>query len=92
MKAHLFDDGGGMVTGTTDIKAARRLLVEKRLEDQGVTLISATREEIARASREFPAQGAAREVGRIIPDQWDLRWKTGYALGKPGVTTAVVWS
>lgn len=98
MRAHLFGgDGGGIVTGTHDIKAARRAIVEKRLEDQGLTLAEATREEIARASWEFPARQAVLEVGRVVPSgpypnlRGDMFWYPGYELGKRGVTKAVTW-
>lgn len=97
MKAHLFNEGGGLVTGTHDVKAARRVIVEKRLEDQGLTLDEATREEIARASWEFPARQAVLEIGRIVPAgryrylSGDKLWFPGHKLGKPGVTKAVTW-
>lgn len=96
-KAHLFNEGGGIVTGTHDVKAARRVIVEKRLEDQGRTFETATREEIAEASWEFPARQAVLEIGRMVPGgrypslRGDYLWYPGYELGKPGVAKAVAW-
>lgn len=96
MKAHLFNEGGGMVTGTHDVKAARRLLVDLWLEEVGDLY---ERESIAVASRQFQIRSAELETGRIVPvspnteyaDGYAWFWRSGYALGKPGVTKAVVW-
>lgn len=92
-KAHLFIDGGGMVTGTHDIQEARRLIVAEKADG------SDDRYDIADASAMFRARYARLETGRIVPNgnrDWDPEyawfWRRGYELGKPGVTRAVVWS
>ena len=94
-KAHLFNEGGGMVTGTHDAKDARRLLVAEWLENVGDPY---ERESIAVASRMFQVRSAELETGRIVPNNpetgdpgYHWFWRSGYALGKPGVTKAVVW-
>lgn len=95
MKAHLFNEGGGMVTGTHDVKAARLLLVNHWLEEVGDPY---ERESIAVASRQFQVRAAELETGRIVPNNPEIGdpdyswfWRSGYKLGKPGVTKAVVW-
>lgn len=94
-KAHLFNEGGGMVTGTHDRKEARRLLVDEWLEWNGDP---DNREDVAEASRQFQIRSSELETGRIVPNNPetgdpDYRWfwRSGYELGKPGVTKAVVW-
>lgn len=96
MKAHLYLEGGGMVTGTHDVTEARRLLVDAWLEyNVGGPY---DREDIAHASRRFAARSASIETGRIVPagpDHWEgysWFWRKGYELGKRGVTRAVVWN
>ena len=101
-KAHLFNDGGGMVTGTHDVKIARSLIVDMFLENErGIILPDCTwadRDEVADASGQFRASSACLETGRIVPNNpetgdpdYTWFWRSGYALGKPGVTRAVVW-
>lgn len=94
MKAHLFVDGGGMVTGTHDIKAARALIADLKIDGDD------DREFIAQVSREFSIRSAELETGRIVPvgpntydadEGYSWFWRSGYELGKPGVTKAVVW-
>ena len=91
-KAHLFYEGGGMVTGTHDAKEARRLLADEWLETMGDR---EERQDIAFASRQFRLRDARLQTGRIIPadpgDDVRWWWRSGYKLGKPGVTRAVVW-
>lgn len=95
MRAHLFNEGGGMVTGTHDVKAARLLLVDLWLEEVGDPY---ERESIATASSMFHVRSADLETGRIVPNNpetgdpdYTWFWRSGYTLGKPGVTKAVVW-
>lgn len=97
MRAHLFNDGGGMVTGTHDIKEARRLIVDEYMDTNGYDF--SDRGDIADASRTFRAGHARLETGRIVPNNpetgdpdYTWFWRSGYELGKPGVTRAVVWS
>lgn len=96
MKAHLFNEGGGLVTGTHDIKAARRLMVDEWLE--WYVGGPYERESIAEASSQFQVRSAVLETGRIVPNNpetgdpdYSWFWRSGYKLGKPGVTKAVVW-
>jgi hypothetical protein len=96
MRAHLFVDGGGMVTGTHDIKTARRLIVDVALEQYGDYR---DRYDIASASAAFQVRKARLETGRVVPNNpengdpdYSWFWRSGYELGKPGVTRAVVWS
>lgn len=96
MRAHLFVEGGGMVTGTHDAKAARRLIVEEFLEQFGDYR---DRYDIAVASAQFQVRKARLETGRIVPNNpetgdpdYTWFWRSGYELGKSGVTRAVVWS
>lgn len=95
MRAHLFVEGGGLVTGCDDIVKARRAIVEEWIDIHGMY---DDRESTAEASRCFRARNAKVQVGRIVPagpDNWEgytWFWRTGYKLGKPGVTTAVVWT
>lgn len=97
MKAHLFNEGGGMVTGTHDVKEARRLIVDHAM-DNGLGSYD-ERQDIAHFSRQFAPQAAELETGRIVPvgpnaeyaDGYAWFWRQGYKLGKPGVTKAVVW-
>jgi len=93
MKARLFNEGGGMVTGTHDIKAARRLMVAEVAD-------LSDRYDVAWASHRFSARCAELETGRIVPvgpnsayadEGYSWFWRPGYELGKPGVTKAVVW-
>ena len=97
MKAHLFNEGGGMVTGTHDIKAARALIVDEWLEWNGDL---DCREDVAVASSMFHVSSAELQTGRIVPvgphsayadEGYSWFWRSGYELGKPGVTRAVVW-
>lgn len=88
-----------MVTGCSDVRAARRLIVEEYLEQMGLDIDNPDeREEIAWASRRFAARSATVETGRIVPtgpEGWDgytWFWRAGYEPGKRGVTTAVVWN
>lgn len=78
-KAHLYVDGGGMVTGTHDIALARRLLVAAHLEAVGYAKNPADdygvwarpgerRRETAFASRMFQSRKARLETGRIVPN------------------------
>ena len=107
MKAHLFlDEEGGMVTGTDDVRVARRLIVAEYLDriDSYSRTTSASPSawddpnEVAYASRRFRAREARVETGRCVPaergraDGYKWFWRSGYEPGKPGVTTAVVWS
>lgn len=94
-RAHLFNEGGGMVTGTHDVKAARLLLVDEWLEHNGDPGV---REDVADASSQFQVRSAKLETGRIVPNNpetgdpnYHWFWRSGYKLGKPGVTKAVVW-
>ncbi|HEY9354527.1 MAG TPA: hypothetical protein VIP28_14790 [Nocardioides sp.] len=96
MKAHLFNEGGGMVTGTHDVKAARRLIVDEFLEWNGYD--HEDRLDVAHASAMFSARCAELETGRIVPNNpetgdpdYSWFWRSGYKPGKPGVTKAVVW-
>jgi hypothetical protein len=95
MNAHLFNDGGGMVTGTGDIEAARRLLKETWLHDHGARGENLEDWEEAALSA-FDAIGSV-ETGRIIPAPRDdldgnsWYWHAGYKPGAKGVTTAVVF-
>lgn len=96
MKAHLFNDGGGLVTGTHDVKAARRLIVAEWLEWYGDC---DERRDIAEASYCFRVRDARLETGRIVPNNpetgdpdYSWFWRSGYELGKRGATRAVVWS
>lgn len=96
MRAHLFNEGGGMVTGTHDVKEARRVIVDAALEAYGDYR---DRYDIAAASAEFQVRKARLETGRIVPNNpetgdpdYSWFWRSGYELGKPGVTRAVVWS
>lgn len=97
MKAHLYVEGGGMVTGTHDVRAARKAIATEWLDQRGSW---DDREDIAEASRLFRASEARLEVGRVVPESPANRgfsgytwwWRTGYKLGKPGVTRAVVWN
>lgn len=107
MRAHVFLDGGGMVTGTHDVVAARRVAVEEQLSVLGYALplededrevfVRDWRREVARASAMFRIRDARLEVGRVVPVNPDTGsdyawfWRSGYELGKPGVTRAVVW-
>ena len=93
LTAHLFQEDGGMVTGTRNIERARRLLVGRWLEENGDDY---DRYDIALASRQFRRHEARVETGRIVPARPDdpdcsWYWRPGYELGKPGVTQAVVW-
>lgn len=95
MRAHLFNEGGGMVTGTHDVKTARLLLANHWLEEQADPDF---RDDVAEASRMFRASSATLETGRIVPNNpetgdpdYSWFWRSGYKLGKPGVTKAVVW-
>lgn len=97
MNAHLFVDGGGMVTGTHDIKEARRLMVAEAMEIWGADRDD--RAEVAEVSGYFRPHKARLETGRIVPNNpetgdpdYSWVWRRGYELGKPGVTRAVVWS
>jgi hypothetical protein len=97
MRAHLFVDGGGMVTGTHDIKEARRLIVDHAM-DNGLGDFD-NREDLAYFSAQFRPHQARLETGRIVPvgnmeyhSEYSWFWRSGYKLGKPGVTRAVVWS
>lgn len=96
MKAHLFMEGGGMVTGTHDKLEAQRLLVDERLDSNGGYDDG---EAILDALREFNLACADIETGRVVPESPANReysgyawwWRSGYEIGKPGVTRAVVW-
>lgn len=97
MRAHLFVDGGGMVTGTHDVKEARRLIVDHAL-DNGLGDFD-NREDLAYFSAQFRPHQAHLETGRVVPNNpetgdpdYSWWWRAGYELGKPGVTRAVVWS
>lgn len=97
MRAHLFLEGGGMVTGTHDVAAARRLIVATYMDEHPE--VDDDRQELAYVSRKFRASEARQEVGRIVPESPVAReysgyawwWRSGYTLGKRGVTRAVVW-
>jgi hypothetical protein len=97
MRPHLFTDSGGMVTGTRNVERARRLMVDLWLEENaGLTFEVADRYDIAEASRMFRVRDATVETGRVVPARPDdpdysWYWMSGYELGKPGVTVAVVW-
>lgn len=98
-EAHLFHEGGGMVTRTHDVATARRMLVDAWLWEHGDP---ADRYDVAEASSLFRVRDARCETGRIVPvgpstfeneyDPHTWLWRSGYPLGKPGVTRAVVWS
>ena len=97
MRAHLFVDGGGMVTGTHDIRAARRLIIAEAM-DNGLGAFD-DRYDVAYFSARFRPHEARLETGRIVPNNpetgdpdYSWWWRSGYELGKPGVTRAVVWS
>lgn len=101
-RPHVFSEGGGIVTGTHDVKVARRLIVELYLEEVEMVNLPLDpddydgRVRVAEASHLFSVGAAAQEVGRIVPtgaDPYEYAWfwRSGYALGKPGVTRAVVW-
>lgn len=95
MRAHLFVDGGGMVTGTQDKLAAQQAMVDEYLDTMGAYDDG---EEVLHALRTFNLAAARLEVGRVVPNNRETGdpdyawwWRTGYTLGKPGVTRAVVW-
>lgn len=97
-RAHLFNlDGGGMVTGTHNVAEARRLIVPLYAEEYGWEFAS-ERHALAAGSANLRARDARLETGRIVPtgpdhpDGYSWFWRSGYTLGKPGVTRAVVWS
>jgi len=104
MKAHLFVDGGGIVTGTDDVTAARDLI----RREWGTKVLHLDVSD--------PAQAAALDVGELSGlAQWDIEpsvevgrivpatggdaaagyrwwWRRGSGqVGQRGVTTAVVW-
>lgn len=93
-KARLFLEGGGMVTGTHDKLEAQRLIIDERLDELGA---HDDPYEILYLLRLFNLADAKLETGRMVPagpDNWEgysWFWRPGYALGKAGVTRAVVW-
>lgn len=97
-RAHLWVDGGGMVTRCDDVEVARRLIVGKYLRDEFGS--SATDEDKQDAERLFSVQGATVERGRVVPQDpesgyswlwYPLRGDRQHLRG-PGITTAVVWN
>lgn len=84
MKAHIFSDGGGIVTGTDDVEAARALLKSGFSAGQVSELAV------------FDGEGTV-QTGRIVPagphddDGNAWYWRPGYKSGVRGVTTAVVF-
>ena len=85
-----------MVTGTHDKLKAQRLIVDEHLDscggyDDGGELLDSL--------KRFSLRDAELETGRIVPESPENRefsgyawwWRSGYKLGKPGVTRAVVW-
>lgn len=95
-KAHLFLEGGGIVTRTHDKVTAQRLIVDEYLDSVGGYDDG---EEMLSAYRLFSLRGADLETGRMVPEAPEARefsgyswwWRSGYKPGKPGVTRAVVW-
>lgn len=86
-----------MVTGTHDKLLAQRMIVDEWLDqnashDDGADVLDAL--------RMFSLQEADLQTGRIVPEAPEAReysgyawwWRSGYKLGKPGVTRAVVWN
>lgn len=91
-----FGDGGGIVTKTHDINAARDTIVKAFIDE----LIYDEEEAREQVDIEFPADAAELEVGRFIvcnpdnhPEGWSWMWKIvpDDQLGRPGVTRAVAW-
>jgi hypothetical protein len=97
MKAHLFMEGGGIVTGTHDKLAAQRAIVDEYLDYHGDY---ADGWSVLDAVRMFSLCSASLETGRIVPADRATRefegytwwWRSGYKLGRRGVTRAVVWN
>ena len=80
---------GVLVTGTHDIEAARA-------EAEDVVRTNVEESDRAQWWADNPPE---LQVGRIVPAGPDWRddgvawwWRTGYKLGKPGVTRAVLFS
>lgn len=96
-RAHLYLEGGGMVTGTHDKLMAQRLMVDEWLDHHAG---HGDGEWTLDAVRMFSLEQASLETGRIVPESPEARefsgyswwWRSGYSLGKPGVTRAVVWN
>lgn len=94
MRAHLYDDGGGIVTGTDDIGAARLAIRAAWLERQGLD----SEDQMAdddRAGWDFWAIEPVVEVGRIVPagrySDYGWFWRPAPTRYR-GATTAVVWN
>jgi hypothetical protein len=95
VKAHLYVDGGGMVTGTTDVAAATDAIRSAWLESTGWENETQIPED-ERAGWDFWSKTPAIEVGRTVPagrdSDYGWFWRTGGVIGTRGVTTAVVWN
>lgn len=95
-RAHLWVEGGGMVTRCDDVEVARRRIIPKYLRDEFGSLVED--EDRADADALFRASQARVERGRVVPcDCGECSWRwmpfppdRQNAKG-PGITTAVVW-
>ncbi len=94
-RAHLWVDGGGMVTRCDDPEVAQGFIIRKYLRDAIGGLILDEDREDAKAA--FPIGTARVERGRVVPCDPDADyrwlWKGDLPMDAkgPGITTAVVW-
>jgi hypothetical protein len=92
-RAHLWIDGGGMVTRCDDPARAAEIIQRKYLRDEIGSAVEP--EERWAAEAVFPVSRGVVERGRVQPDftgvySWVWYPVPDHAKG-PGITTAVVW-
>lgn len=95
-KAHLWIEGGGMVTRCDDIAEAQALIVAKYLRVEVGSLVDDIDRHVA--TQMFSPERAVVQRGRInvvAPESDEVSWwwmaLPADAKG-PGITTAVVWN
>lgn len=98
-RAHLWVEGGGMVTRCDDVADARHLIINKYIRESiGLRPSQLDQEGTREVERLFRASDARVERGRVVPcDCGDCAWRwmpfpadRQNAKG-PGITTAVCW-
>lgn len=97
-RAHVFLDGGGVVTKTHDVERAQRLIIAEHLSYYGE--LGESEEELR--DEVYPLDGASLVYGRIVPADPGVRQSEGYTwfwrqfdgpgpwVGR-GITRAVKW-
>jgi hypothetical protein len=97
-RAHLLNEGGGLVTRCDDPERARDLLIrEYAYGVLGFRLSELNAEDREYVDNLFPLRGASVQRGRInvvAPDRDEVAWwwmQLAADAKGPGITTAVVW-